>query len=72
MAWIPPQPTFTINEISQYARISRTKIYAEIKAGRLKIRKCGTRTLVLSEDLYTWLHNLPKPKEDPVPNYENN
>jgi hypothetical protein len=34
--------------------ISRTKTYEEIKAGRLKIRKVGTRTIIAVEDAEDW------------------
>ncbi|TXH12699.1 MAG: hypothetical protein E6R03_12425 [Hyphomicrobiaceae bacterium] len=34
-------------------------IYQEIKAGRLRVRKCGKRTLVPADDLREWVKNLP-------------
>jgi hypothetical protein len=34
-------------------------VYEEIRAGRLKARKCGRRTVVLAADLREWLASLP-------------
>jgi excisionase family DNA binding protein len=39
--------------------ISRSKIYEEIAAGRLKAVKCGSRTLVPYASGEAWLNNLP-------------
>ena len=48
-----------IDEVSDVSGSGRTKIYEEIKAGRLKARKLGRRTLVLDHDLRDWLNSLP-------------
>jgi hypothetical protein len=37
----------------------RTKLYEEIASGRLKARKAGKRTIILSSDLEEYLQNLP-------------
>ncbi|MPZ31203.1 MAG: DNA-binding protein [Rhodospirillales bacterium] len=37
----------------------RSKIYQEIAAGRLKVRKLGKRTLILHGDAMAWLQSLP-------------
>jgi hypothetical protein len=39
--------------------ISRSKAYEEIAAGRLKAKKCGTRTLVTFASGAAWLDSLP-------------
>jgi hypothetical protein len=39
--------------------ISRTKIYGEIKAGRLRARKCGRVTIILVSELRAWLEAQP-------------
>ncbi len=39
--------------------ISRSKLYQEIAAGRLRAVKCGSRTLVLNSAIKTWLDSLP-------------
>src|SRR5689334_12402159 len=46
--------------------ISRSKLYAEIKAGRLIARKVGDRTVILAEDGRAWRENLPKVEADLV------
>ncbi len=49
----------SIAEASALAGIGRTKIYQAIAEGSLKARKCGTRTLVLRDDLRAFLASLP-------------
>ncbi|WP_292532850.1 DNA-binding protein [Methylocystis sp.] len=39
--------------------IGKTKIFEEIKAGRLKAKKIGRRTIVLDDDLRAYAANLP-------------
>jgi excisionase family DNA binding protein len=48
----------TVKEFCRKYRIGTTKFYEEIKAGRLRAVKCGTRTLVLNRDSRAWEHNL--------------
>ena len=43
----------------QATSLGRTKLYAEINAGRLKARKIGTKTIVLRKDLIDYLDSLP-------------
>lgn len=40
--------------------ISRSKLYGEIRAGRLTARKIGDRTIILAEDGKAWRESLPK------------
>ena len=58
---------FTISEVCQTARASRTVVYEAIRAGELVARKRGRRTIVLHEDLTAWLKSLPAitPKSEP-------
>ena len=51
---------FTVAEFCAAYGIGRTKFYAEIQAGRLKIRKAGKRTIVAREDADAWLNSLPQ------------
>lgn len=44
--------------------IGRTKVYAEINAGRLKARKAGTRTIIGDDDAEEWWRSLPAIKRD--------
>ena len=57
----PQQPPLahTIEGVSQSTTFGRTSIYEAIKAGALKVRKCGRRTVVLDVDLRDWLASLP-------------
>lgn len=49
----------SVNEAVRRSSISRSKLYVELKEGRLKARKLGTRTIVLASDLSAWLTALP-------------
>jgi hypothetical protein len=40
--------------------ISRSKLYGEIRTGRLTARKIGDRTIILAEDGKAWRESLPK------------
>ena len=51
---------FTVEELLSWARISRTKLYEEIKEKRIKPRKLGRKTLILRTDAEAWLNNLPE------------
>jgi excisionase family DNA binding protein len=50
----------SISEASAMAGIGRTKVYEAITTGSLKARKCGKRTLILRDDLRSYLANLPE------------
>jgi excisionase family DNA binding protein len=51
---------YTIAEISQLTGLGRTRLFGEIRSGRLRATKCGRRTLILAEDLEAFLGSLPK------------
>jgi len=38
--------------------LGRTRVYEEIKFGRLKVLKCGRRTLIPTEELQAWMQRL--------------
>jgi hypothetical protein len=48
-----------MNEFCRWSCIGKTKAYAEIKAGRLRVRKIGAKTVVLRSDAEAWLNSLP-------------
>lgn len=46
---------YNIPELTAASGVGRTKIYEEIKSGRLKATKAGGRTIILAEDARAWL-----------------
>lgn len=66
---IPKQPEGTKSVVFKMALsipdaiaasgVGRTLLYREIQFGRLKAKKAGGRTLILTDDLEDWLANLP-------------
>lgn len=50
---------YTIDEAVEAGAGGRTKIYEAIKAGELKARKRGKRTVILAADLSRYLESLP-------------
>jgi len=49
-----------IGEAVKICGISRSKLYEEIKAGRLRARKCGRATLLLVSELRLWVEAQPQ------------
>ena len=49
----------TVKEFLAWSRISRTKFYEEVSAGRIPLRKLGKKSLVLRSDAENWLNKLP-------------
>ena len=52
----------SIEEFCRRYSLGRTKVYEEIKLGRLRARKVGRRTIVTQDDAETWLRHLPRMK----------
>jgi excisionase family DNA binding protein len=50
----------TIASFRQRFGLGNTKVYEEIKAGRLRAVKVGNRTLILFADAKAWAHALPE------------
>ncbi|RVP07429.1 DNA-binding protein [Sinorhizobium meliloti] len=48
-----------IDEAVEVSGIGRTNLYAAIRDGRLKARKHGRRTVIISDDLKAFLLSLP-------------
>lgn len=48
-----------LDQFCRWACVGRTKAYAEIKAGRLVMRKIGAKSVILRTDAERWLHSLP-------------
>jgi excisionase family DNA binding protein len=48
-----------VSEACASLSISRSKLYLEVAAGRLRAVKCGSRTLIPAEAADAWLRSLP-------------
>lgn len=48
-----------VNEFCAWASISRNTFYLEVKAGRLRLRKIGRKSIVTMTDALDWLNALP-------------
>jgi hypothetical protein len=55
----PRKGAFSLNEFVQYSNLGRDFLYQAIRQGKLKARKAGRRTIILTEDGDTFLSNLP-------------
>jgi excisionase family DNA binding protein len=51
---------YSVEGAAVAARLGRTKIFEAIKAGKLRARKEGRRTVILREDLAAFLRALPE------------
>jgi hypothetical protein len=49
----------SVAEFCERYDTGRTKAYEEIRAGRLRARKCGKRTIIGDDDAEDWFGNLP-------------
>ena len=54
----PSGGAFSVNDFCHWAGIGRTAFYAELKAGRLSVRKFGSRTLIFKSEAERWLASL--------------
>jgi excisionase family DNA binding protein len=53
------QRATSIAEFCQRYRLGRTKVYEELKSGRLRARKIGKRSIITDDDEEEWLQALP-------------
>lgn len=51
---------YTVNETIKEIGIGRSKLYAEIKEGKITPRKIGKKTIFLAKDIEDYLNALPK------------
>lgn len=52
------KPVYDILGILQMVPIGRSKLYEEIKSGRLRHSKMGRKTLFLLKDVLSWLEAM--------------
>lgn len=57
-----PRAALSVNEACASLSISRSKLYEEVAAGRLKALKAGSRTLIPVASRDAWLNSLPDAK----------
>ena len=50
-----PRLAYGIEQAVEATSVGRSLLYEQIKAGKLKTFKIGTRTLIAAEDLIAWL-----------------
>ena len=62
-----PPVAYSVPEAARAASIGTTKLRNEIRAGRLRARKIGKRTIITAQDLEDWAAALPD-IHDVVPN----
>jgi hypothetical protein len=55
----PGRLAYPLNDFADAIGVGRSKLYAEIKAGRLKAKKVGSRTIITSAAAHTYLDALP-------------
>ncbi len=58
---------YSVSEFCRQYSIGRTTVYTEVKAGRLRLRKAGKRSLIASEDAEAWIDSLPTSSSTDVP-----
>ena len=50
---------YSVHDSTRVSGVGRTTTFNAIRAGHLKVRKLGRRTLILKKDLEEWLNSLP-------------
>jgi len=62
----PNEPlAYAIERIPDIAGVSRTRIFAAIRAKEITARKAGRSTIVETNELARWLRSLPTRGRDP-------
>ena len=54
-----PRAALRVREACVSLSISRSKLYEEVAAGRLRALKAGSRTLIPVKSIDAWLNSLP-------------
>jgi excisionase family DNA binding protein len=53
----------SIDQCCEYIGVRKTKLYAEVKSGRLELRKVGSKSVVFRSEAERWLRALPTAAE---------
>ena len=61
----PLKRLLTVQEAIFSYGLGRSKFYQEVAAGRIRLRKCGRRTLVAADDMEAWAAGLPVVNRNP-------
>lgn len=59
----PEKRMLSVDDFLKEYSISRSTFYQHVKKGTLKIKKDGTRTLILREEAENWMHALATPEQ---------
>ncbi|MFG1255719.1 helix-turn-helix domain-containing protein [Xanthobacter flavus] len=62
---MPTPLLYSVNDALRALSISRAKFYAEARAGRLKLKKIGAKTVVSAADLAAFVDALPSSDSGP-------
>jgi hypothetical protein len=60
------KPAYLISELVALGPLGRSKIFTEIRAGRLPARKAGNKTVVMADDYEAYLNSLPPVEPRPA------
>ncbi len=55
----PGRLALNVAEAVRTSGLGRSTLYAALRTGKLRARKCGRRTIILTEDLGRFLTSLP-------------
>jgi hypothetical protein len=50
---------YSVDSLAKAADSSRSVVYEELAAGRLKAKKLGARTIIPADEARRWLQSLP-------------
>lgn len=48
--------TYSVEEISEQTTLSKAFLRNEIRAGKLKVKRCGRRVLIMKDDFMNYLN----------------
>lgn len=51
--------TMSVKQFCDEYRVGTTRLYEEVKYGRIRLRKLGRKSLITRDEAERWLKNLP-------------